>query len=733
MLLFCALTAFSQSGVTDSAIDSTENPRLATYAGRPRVFAVKLQDGEKIVLDGRFDEPVWKRALPAKDFVQQDPKNGQPPTELTEVRFAYNKDALYMAVTCFDSEPKKMLGNQILRDGFLPADDRFMWVMDPMLNSRTGYFFEMNPSGLMGDSLLGGSGDGRAWDGIWTAKTRKSEIGWVIEIEIPFKTLNFDPKAPAWGINFQRTVRRKQEESLWTSWGRNLDFRNLRNTGLLMGIGEDASQGKGLDIRPYFVGNITEAPAVGVDGKFKQKEGVDIFYNVTPQLRANFTVNTDFAETEVDQRRVNLTQFPLFFPERRQFFLEGSGFFDFGRWPGTSQVLPFFSRRIGLNVDGTPQRLDYGAKLTGQVGKYDIGFLEVRTASQDKQIGEDFTVTRVKRRFWRESYFGGIYTRRDERGTLTPTKQTMGGDFYLATSRFHGNKSLRLSGFYLWNTHQDRPNLGATSYGLRVDYPNDRWQLSGGVRHVGDAYDPAVGFNERRSFRRYDSNLYFTPRPKNARLIRRFLYGQSGFFNTALDNTLITSTHDLRVFGVQFQSLDEFSFHILPNYDRLVADFNIYPGIRLLRNTSYNFLRYSFNANTAQRRKVGLTLNWEDGQFYNGNRRQIISSLALRPRPGVLVQIDDEWNKVSLKEGRFSTNLERLTFNYQIGPWISFANTVQYDTISHILGWQSRFRWIMKPGNDLYVVYTHNWISQFDNRTTLDRGLATKVAFTKRF
>ena len=188
----------------------------------------------------------------------------------------------------------------------------------------------------------------------------------------------------------------------------------------------------------------------------------------------------------------------------------------------------------------------------------------------------------------------------------------------------------------------------------------------------------------------------------------------NGFVNTALDNTLITINQDFRVFGVPLQSLDEIAFHIIPNYDRPVTDFNIYRGTRLRRGTVYNFVRYSFRLNTTQ-------------------RRQVISGVSVRPRPGVIVQLEDEWNKVALKEGHFTTNLERLTFNYQIGPWVSFANVVQFDTISHVLGWQPRFRWIMKPGNDLYVVYTHNWIDQFHSLQTLDRGLATKVTFTKRF
>ncbi len=270
---------------------------------RPTMRAVPLSNGEQISLDGILDEAVWKRAVPAKDFIQQDPDYGAAATEPTEVRIAFDSERLYMGIICFDSEPERMRGIQRRRDEFLSSDDRFMWVLDTYLDARTGYFFEINPSGLMGDSLLNsGSFGGREWDGIWTAKVRRSEIGWTAEIEIPFRTLNFDPNAPAWGINFQRTVRRKSEESLWTGIPRNQGLRRLSNTGRLEGI-RDVSQGIGLEIKPYMVGTAFSAPARGQDYTIRQGDmGGDIFYSLTPSLRANFTLFTDFAQTEVDDR-----------------------------------------------------------------------------------------------------------------------------------------------------------------------------------------------------------------------------------------------------------------------------------------------------------------------------------------------------------------------------------------------------------------------------------------------
>src|SRR5688572_25715763 len=396
---------------------------------RRTIPAARLRVEERITLDGRLDEPVWTRAIPAANFVQIDPDNGVPATEPTEVRIAFDGNALYMGVTCFDSEPDRWLGYETRRDQFLASDDRFMWTIDTFLDARSGYFFEMNPSGLMADSLFGVNGDNRAWDGIWNARVRRSEVGWTIEIEIPFRTVNFDPDSDTWGINFQRTVRRKNEDSIWTGWARNQGLRRMTNAGHVTGI-RNVTQGRGLDIKPYGLFTSQASPGRG-NGSFdgNATAGLDLFYNPTPLVRANLTVNTDFAQTEVDQRQVNLTRYSLFFPEKRDFFLDGSIFFDFGSPTNADlRINPFFSRRIGLSSAGTPQKIDFGTKVTGQMGGQDVGLLHVRTSEDGDLFGEDFTVARVKRRLFAQSYIGAMYTRRDARADGLDARQTAGVD-----------------------------------------------------------------------------------------------------------------------------------------------------------------------------------------------------------------------------------------------------------------------------------------------------------------
>jgi hypothetical protein len=429
----------------------------------------------------------------------------------------------------------------------------------------------------------------RSWDGIWNARVRRSEIGWTIEIEIPFRTLNFDPNASAWGINFERIVRRKNEEDVWVGYARNQSLTRMSNAGHLEGLSE-ISQGVGLDVNPYVVSSLRQLPGRG-DGRTRQNTnaGMDIFYNLTPSLRANFTVNTDFAETEVDQRLVNLTRFPLRFDEQRDFFLEGASFFDFAQ----GRLEPFFSRRIGL-TEGQIQPIRFGVKVTGQVNANDIGFLQMQTSDEDTRFGqrrqfisEDFTVLRARRQVFTQSYVGMIYTRRAERGTGTPDLHTGGVDFAFNSSRFRGDQNLNLWGFWAWNNTPNQPTgrLGGHALGLRLDYPNEIWVSRVSYRVWGENHDPAIGFTPRRNVQRMSPQLNYLPRLVNHRWIRRFSFGWDGEWVAGLDNTLQTMLQNYNVFGIDLHSGDSFDFFIAPNFERLIEDFEIHPGIVLPEGT----------------------------------------------------------------------------------------------------------------------------------------------------
>jgi hypothetical protein len=715
--------------------------------GRRTVAAVRLPEGASIVLDGRLDEAFWSNPVPAADFIQIDPANGSPATERTEVRIVFNGEALYLGVTCFDSDPDGWIGWQLRRDEQLFSDDAFMWTIDTFLDGRTGYFFEMNPSGLMADSLMGLNGDNREWDGIWNARARRAGIGWTLEIEIPFRTLNFNPDNDTWGVNFQRVVRRKNEQSIWTGWARNQGLLRMNNAGLLTGI-RDVTQGHGLDIKPYGLISSLASPGRGAPAMTTDASaGVDLFYNPTPLLRTTFTVNTDFAQTEVDQRQVNLTRYSLFFPEQRDFFLDGATFFDFATNPRADfnsfgpvgrtdeeRIIPFFSRRIGLSADATPQRIDFGGKVTGQAGAQDVGLLHVRTGEDDGFVSEDFTVARVKRRVLQQSYIGGLYTRRDPRLAGSAATHTAGIDTRLATSTFLGNQNLEATGWFLYSS---LPGIrsGNSAFGTSVLYPNDLWNARIDAREVQEHFDPAVGFVSRRAYRQYSQAVEFGPRPANHRYIRQVIVGAGLDTQTDLNNDLLKRNLVVQLAQVQFHSQDSVRLTVFRRYERLDAPFVLTREIILPLGADYTFNRYRVFAASANRRMLAVNGSVELGGFYSGTRTEQQLGIAVRARPGLFFNITGQWNHVRLPEGDFTTRLYRIVGETQFSPFIAVTNNVQYDSQSSVLGWQSRFRWIMTPGNDLYVVYTHNWTDDplLGRFATLDNRLASKVLYTHRF
>ena len=722
-------------------------------ADRRTVAAVRMETDESIELDGRLDEDVWMRAVPATNFRQQDPDNGAPATEQTEVRFAYDDEKLYMGVTLFDSEPDELNYYQMGRDGYLPGDDKLQWAIDTFNDGQSAYWWEMNPAGSMADALRGANNtNNRRWDGIWDARTTRSEIGWTIEMEVPFRTMNFNPNADGWGANFQRTVSRTNERSLWMGWPRNQGLNRMSNAGLLTGI-EGVSQGRGLDIKPYVVGNAEQFPGrERTPNNTEAQVGVDLFYNITPSLRTNLTVNTDFAQAQVDARQTNLTRFSLLFPEQRDFFLDGSLFFDFvsagggggggvgGGVGGGETLIPFQSRRIGLGEDNTPQRINFGSKLTGQAGAFDIGVLQVQTGDESADggsFGEDFAVVRLKRRMFRESFIGGMYTLRHTRGGGLDDRQTIGADMRLATSTFRGSDNLNATGYFL-RTSSPLDTVGKNAaFGAQIAYPNDPWNLSLGYQEIQENYEAAVGFTRRTGFRLLNQQVNFSPRPRQHPWLRNFRFGAD--VKMVLDpddsNRLLTREIDITAIQIFTHSQESIGFQVLPTYEYLERDFEIKDGVVLPAFSEYSFTRYRIQGRSNGSKPLSVRPRVEWGQFFSGDRLQLNTTVNYRAASGHFYQFTHEWNRVSLAEGEFTTTLYRAIFETQFNPRVSVVNNVQYDTQSAVIGWQARFRWIVRPGNDFHFVYLNNWLDDpvSGKIHTLDRRLSTKVMYTHRF
>lgn len=715
--------------------------------------ATRVPDSLEVSIDGRLEDEVWKLARPISDFTQQEPVEGGTPSEPTEIRILFDRDALYIGAEFHDSNPEGIIAHQRRRNAGLGSDDRFMWILDTFLDGRTGYFFEVNPAGLMGDGIiLPGSGRSvnKSWDGIWEVRTRIHDEGWTAEIRIPFSTLNFDPDLETWGINFQRTIRRRNEEIVWRGWRRNQALTRPVHAGRIGGI-RGISQGLGAQVKPYVAATADEQPALAGGWSGDGKTGMDLTYSITPSLRAALTVNTDFAEVEADQRRVNLSRFPIQFPERRDFFLEGSGVFSFAP---TSSPNPFFSRQIGL-VEGQEVPIRAGGRVVGQAGRNELGFYQIRTGSATVQVAdsaasapaEDFTVARVKRALFQQSHVGAIYTRRARLAAEdeAPAGHTVGLDADLFTSSFLGRYNAQVEGFFVAHTDPAEggwDELGDRSAGgVRVNFPNDLVRFHASHRIFGEAYAPAAGFVRRRGFRRTQPTFTFAPRPGRWESVRQLQFSLALEYLTDMDGRLETRNVDLTLVQVEMETGDRVEVEMGRGFERLDRAFTVHrsaDGEVRIEPGGYHTSSWGVSVRSAGRRRVSGNVSFGRTGFWSGIRREFSGGLTARPRPGVSVGTNLSRNEVRLPQGDFETNLARFNAEWDPTPLLSFSGSLQYDDVSRVVGLFARTRWIVRPGSDIFLVWTHNWLNENDPLVeergfrTLSRGAALKVNYTLR-
>ena len=686
---------------------------------------------EGMRVDGVLDEPEWTRAVPIGALVQRDPVQGAAASEDTEVRVAFDADNLYFGILCRDRTPSAIVATQLARDADLDVDDRVTIVLDTFFDQRNGFFFSVNPAGARADGQISNNEPEPSleWDGIWDARTRVTDEGWVAEVALPFKTLRFRPGQTTWGLNVERQIKRLDERDRWANPRFDAWISNLAEAGQLGGL-VGLQQGRGLDIRPYVSGGKEASDATA-------KVGLDVSKSLTPSLTASLTVNTDFAETEVDARQINLTRFGLFFPEKRTFFLEGAGVYDVAGLPATAgqgpppDLVPFFSRTIGL-LEGQEVPILFGAKVSGRQSGFNIGILDVQTrqATLDagEQPGQNLLAARVSRNFFEQSWVGAIATHGDPTGAGDNT--LLGVDARLATSRFRGGKNLSFDAFAL-RTDDGASGRVDYAYGARLAYPNDRWSGSLGFKRIGDGFRPALGFAPRTGIWKYDGEAAFQPRI--GRLgIRQLSFRAAPTLVTNLAGEKETWEVFTALPDIEFDSGEEVGLNWVPTFDRLTLPFEIRPGV-VIPPGSYRWSRYQAEVSSATKRPwvVEVALWW--GGFYGGSLRQLESSFTLKPSTHLSLRLELERNDGELPEGDFVTQLLSARVDYSASPNVTWSNLVQYDSDSRILGFQSRFRWILRPGNDLFLVVSRGWYRRFDGDylPSFDRGSA-KLQYTFR-
>ena len=690
----------------------------------PRLRAGVLP--ERFAIDGLLDEPAWATAEATQAFTQSDPMEGAPPSARTVVRVLAGPKALLIGIVCGDPDPGGIVSFSVQRDAALGSEDHVRIVLGPFVDGRSGYVFAVNPSGARYDGLInpGGESDSADWDGIWGAATARSATGWSAEVWIPMQTLSFKPGLREWHFNVQRRIQRLLETDRWASPARQYQVTQTSRAGLLTNL-PDLNQGLGLTVRPAFTtGGGVPAPSAPVDGEFQPS--LDVSQRLGSGLLASLTINTDFAETEVDTRRTNLTRFPLFFPEKRTFFLEGADIFSFGLGLG-QDVIPFFSRRIGL-VGGTEVPILAGGKVNGREANTNIGGLVVGTRARAGVVGEDalMAVSRVKQNIWAESWLGAIATAGDPIGRQG--SWLTGVDFTYATSRFRGNKNLLVGA---WALATERQGLGpdSTAHGASLDYPNDLWDINLVYKHIGRDFDPSLGFVPRRAV-----NLFNAQANNRTRLSRGPLQQLTHQFMPFLATDLSGRWESYRVFVApvnwRFRSGDRVEVNVNPTGERLVAPF-IIDGVEIPPG-SYHWTRYRLEAGTAQKRRLYAQVTWWFGGFYDGHLDQIQWTGAWNPTPLLTLEFSGERNIGRLPAGDFTQTLVGTRLRVNLSPDLSIASYVQYDTDTESIGTNTRLRWTFLPVADLFVVYNHNVRSMLDRWQLESNQLLVKLQYAWR-
>ena len=490
----------------------------ANEAGERKTFVITRTDTPPTI-DGRLDDPVWQQANAVTDFHQHSPQYRDSPTEETVIRLLYDDDYLYVGVDLRDSEPDKIVAAQLIQGGSLWTEDRFMLALDSFNSKRNDYVFEVNANGIRSENLR--ETNSRSipdWVTIWKAESAVNEYGWATEIAIPFKSISFDPNSDTWGINFGRWIMRKQEFDLWSS---NERLWWAAESGEMSGI-NGIQQGVGLDVVPSV--NVIQRKEFEIDAdEFQFEPSLDLLYKITPSLSAALTINTDFSSAEVDQLQVALDRFSLFFPEKRDFFLQDAGIFEFGNLNANGR--PFFSRRIGLSADGTPIGIDVGGKLTGRAGIFNVGVLGVHQEAFNDVAAKDLFVGRASANVLSESQVGMIVTHGDP--TSNDSNSVIGTDFLYRTS--NGPFDQIVLG-HAWYQQTDSPGLNDENqaYGVFFQVPNDRLNVQLGALEIQENFDPALGFVNRSAIRQLDSTVRYRTRPQSGRWRERDRQSDTG-------------------------------------------------------------------------------------------------------------------------------------------------------------------------------------------------------------
>ena len=689
------------------------------------------------IIDGIISEEVWKNADAVTSFIQREPQNGQPFTEETAVYFGRDNHNLYIAFRCYGN-PDNITAKELARDVDLGNDDRVQIILDTYMDRRNAYWFQIGPRGSIGDAFVSenGAAFNKAWDGLWTGKARIHSEGWDAEMAIPFKTLGFAKESDQWGMKLIRYYMKNQETGYWPVANLNAHKFQVSDAGILEGM-KGISQGLGLDIVPYA---LTGTNYEREDGRVRPiaNAGIEAYYNITSNLKAALTINTDFAQTEVDAQEINLTRFRLFYPEKRDFFLDGSNYFNFGI-SGSSgnsystRLIPFFSRRIGLDSTGNPIPVLYGGKLTGQSGHWNLGAMYMKDQREDWR-NSNFVVTRISRNFGDQSQVGMISTYGNSISDIP--NYLVGVDLRLGTSKFRGDKNMAFTLYGLKSSTQFTDPVvqdqgRELAFGAEFVYPNDLLNLTLGHMQIQENFVAGIGFVPRPGVRETYGNFLVGPRPERWGILQ-VQTGAGIDHISGFDDQLLSREWNITPLNIRFLSGDQVSWKMVSSFEDLDEPFTIYED-HTIPEGEYQFFWQTISLHSAQRRRIWGTLDYRFGGFFNGSRNEMKLKAGYKVVVPLFLGGELIRNSVELSDDGFIAYIYRVNMNILFTPDITLYNFVQYDSQSERMGWQSRFQWILKPGREIFLVWNSIISDPYERFQMEESNARLKVKFTIRF
>ena len=684
----------------------------AQVASTPSVDAHILLTGKasSIRVDGLLDEAAWRDAPTASGFRQQEPFEGEPATEITEVQVLFDDATLYVGVMARDRSPEEVIARILQRDKLMEvtddegrpeftSDDAVVIVLDPFHDHRNAVVFGTNPNGAEFDALI--TDEGREfnvdWRGVWEVAARRTPAGWSAEFAIPFRSLRFpETSDEPWGFNIYRIIRRKNEQTLWSSWSRsNEGFTRVSRAGHIHGLTNLPRTGLNVELKPYILASSVQEPDLfdHLDTDEQFEVGLDAKYEVRPGLVLDATLNTDFAQVEVDDQQVNLTRFSLFYPEKRDFFLENGGIFEMG-WRSMWEPPPFllfFSRQIGISEDG-PIPVLGGLRLTGRAGGQTVGVVNVVTDEAFGEPRQNHAVARLKRDIGGNSYVGAMVTDRRDVGNWNTT----GGVDW----SFWPTSVLNVQGFAATTAASGVGGEGA-AYRLGIDYQTDRFGITAGQLGVSPDATADLGFITRKDIHRSDAFLRFTPRPKLLGLRKLNLFWNSKLF-TSFGGALRDWETGL-AFEPEWNTGDEFALAFMRGFNRLDEPFDISEDVTIPAG-DYDANQVLWFVNTSRNRPIMLNSMAFLQSYFDGHIRMITNDVTANPTANTALTLGFTHNRVDVPTGAFTANLARLRVEYAFSTKLVANTLIQYNKREDQLSISVRINFIHRPGSDLFIV-----------------------------